>query len=103
LLANFEHFTRVIHTIPTELADVNEAVHTAQIDKRPEILEAPHDAFAKLAWRELGQYLFALFVSFALHYCAMTEHKITTVAVRFGHHASQPLADEFLRILHAIN
>ena len=54
LLADFEHFAGMLDAVPTQLADVNEPVDAAQVDERAKILQASHNAFAKLAGRQLG-------------------------------------------------
>ena len=71
LLADFQHFARMFHAVPAQLADVDQPVDAAQIDERAEILEAPHDAFADLAGSQFRHQLVALFVPFALHHGPM--------------------------------
>src|SRR5262249_33553148 len=55
LLPNFYDFARMLHAIPAQLADMDETVHTAKIDKRAEVFQTANDAFANLAGSQLGE------------------------------------------------
>ena len=93
----------MFHAIPTQLADVDQSVDAAQIDKRAKVFHAAHDAFAKLADGELFEQLVAQLLPLALHHGPMTQDQVLPVAVRFGDDARQPLADVFFGVFDAIH
>ena len=51
LLADLSTSPGMLHAVPAQLADVDQAVDAAQVDERAEVLQAADDAFADLARR----------------------------------------------------
>src|SRR5215207_6618059 len=75
----------MVHTMPRQLGDVNQAVSAAQIDKRAEVAQAADDALARFAFTKLVEQQFlALFAAVAL--CvALAEHQTAALAVDLDH------------------
>src|SRR4051812_40124209 len=53
-LTDFEHFARVLHSIPTELTYMNQAIQSAEIDECAEVFEASYNTLANLPRSEFG-------------------------------------------------
>ena len=55
LLSDLEDFIRMANAVPAQLADVHQAIDSAQIDKRAKILQAAHRSFECFSDFERGQ------------------------------------------------
>ena len=55
LIADVEEFTRVLDAMPGQLADVDEFVSTAQVDKRAEVAQAADDTAPDVAFFEFAR------------------------------------------------
>ena len=82
-LAYFEHFAGMLDAVPTDLADVQQAIDAAHIDKRAEIAQAADGAFANLAWGQLGQHFFFRLGLLALEHRAAAEHQLAAIGIDF--------------------
>ena len=84
-LSDFKQFARMLDSIPTEFADVNQTVATAQVDKGAEIFDRPYDPVHHLAGFHVGQLFFAFFFAFTFQDSTSTEYQVPTADVGFGH------------------
>ena len=66
----------MINTFPSELTDVDQAVDTAQIDKRPKVLQAPHNAITRLTDFECFPQLLFFFSLLAFQDRSAAENEI---------------------------
>ena len=66
LLAELHELVQVVHALPRELGDGDEAVGPAEIDERPERLDALDDALADLPFLDRRPELLGLLLPLAL-------------------------------------
>ena len=89
--------------LPGKLADVQQAVHPAQVDKRAEGLQAADHAFAHLSFGQLAQELFLgrLFLPFDDR--SPAEHQVAALGPGLGHNCREFHADKLRQVLDAVN
>ena len=82
-LSDLQDVARVIHAVPSQLADMDEPVRPANVDKRAKIADARNHALDHIANIELRQQLgFAAGAPFALR-LALAENQPPPVLVNF--------------------
>ena len=82
-VANGNYRTWVIDMLPRQLADVDQAVHTAEVDERTERHNRRHVALADLADLEVGEEAVASLLLSLLEEGTTAQHDIVAVLVEF--------------------
>src|SRR5438105_698337 len=80
-LVHLQHFARVVHAAPAQLAEVDQAVCATDIDKGAEVADARDMAFANLARLQLGEQLLLACVALFLGRLALRQDQPVAVAV----------------------
>src|SRR5207245_7721429 len=93
---------RLLDPAPAHLADVQETVNAAEIDKCAEVAYRADDARANLPLGQLLPEFLAGFFALLLQQSATADDEIALGGIDLGHQAAQPLVDELLRLLHTI-
>ena len=75
-LADFEHVSRMLDPIPTNLADMQQTIDAANIDERPEIADAAHHALMNLPEGQLGQHFLLRLGLLALEHRPAAENQL---------------------------
>ena len=91
LLTGLQDFAGMRDSIPTELADVNQAVQSADIDKRTKIADAGHGPFADVAHLQFFQQFRPLFFLLTFQQRPMTQDQVAPAFVGLRDHAQQLL------------
>src|SRR5262249_38637257 len=84
---------------PGELADVDEPVHSIQVDKGPEIDDVRDLPLDDVARVEPVEDLLALLLSLVLEHGSAREHDIVAGAIELDHLRGQFLAEELVEVL----
>ena len=92
-IADGDDGTRVVDVLPRQLADVDEAVHAAEVDERTERHDARHGALADLARLEVGEEAVAALLLGLLQVGATAEHDVVAVLVQLDDLRLDDLAD----------
>jgi len=93
LVAHVQQFARVLDAVPGQLADVNQAVGSTEIDERAEIAQAAHHAAPGFAFAQVfEQRILARVADLALG-LALAEHQAPPPAVDLDHLDRDRLAD----------
>src|SRR4051812_39480326 len=81
LLANVEHFGRVIDATPRDIGDVQQAVDAAEIDERAIVGDVLHHAVDDLALFEILYQLLALFGARLFQHSAARDNNVAAAAI----------------------
>ena len=81
LVANGNNGSGVVNMLPREFGDVDESVHTAEVDERTEVDDRRDDAGPYLAGLEVVEELFALFTLRLFEPTTSTEDNIVAILV----------------------
>ncbi len=92
LVTDANHLGRMTDTAPGHIGDVQQTVHTAQIDERAVVCEVLDDAFDRLAFLKLRQQRFALHTVFFFEYRAAGNDYVIALLVEFDDLEFQRLA-----------
>src|SRR5205823_58300 len=98
-LPRLDDVARLLDAVPAHLADVQEPVDAADIDKSAEILDGADDALADLPLGQLVPGLLTLLLALLLQQSAAADDQVAFVPVHLGDHAAQTLVDELLGVL----
>src|SRR5262249_58887321 len=84
------------------LADVDQAVHAAQVNEGAEVFDVAHHALANLALGQLLPQLLAALLALALQQDAAADDEVSLLRLDLLHLAAQALADVLLGVLDAV-
>ena len=99
-VADRDDSTRMIDMLPREFTDVNEPVHTAEIDERTKADHAADDTGTNFARLEIGEELVAGFLLGLLQVGAPAEHNVVAVLVELDDLGLNDLAHIGLQVAH---
>src|SRR5437762_279165 len=100
VVADLHYRARVVDVLPTQLGDVHESVHAAEVDERAEVHDRRDHALADLAWLEVGEELVALLALRLLEIRAPGEHDVVAVLVELDDLGVEVPADERVQVAH---
>ena len=100
LVADGDDRARVIDVLPGQLADVDEAVHAAEVDEGAEADDGRHRAVTDLADLEVVEELVARLLLRLLEVGAAAEHDVVAVLVELDDLGADALADVRLQVAH---
>ena len=100
-VANSDNLGRMINVLPGQLGNVNQSVHTAQIDECAEVDDGGHNALADLALLKLVQELRANLRLGLLKPCTTGQHNIVAVLVQLDDLCFDFLADVRIQVTNA--
>ena len=100
LVADGEHFRRMFHALPRQVGDMQQAVHTAQVDEGAVVGEVLDHALDDLPFFQIGQQGFALGGHFCLHHGAARDHHVVALAVQLDDFEFQLFAFEVGGVAH---
>ena len=100
LLADLDDLAGVVDVLPGQLGDVHQAVDPAEVDERPEVDHARHDALAHLAAGELVEELAADLRLRLLQPGAAGQHHVVAVLVQLDDLGLDLAADVGLQVAH---
>ena len=92
----------MLHSIPTQFADMDQAIDTAQIDKRTKVFDAANDAFHFDTWLKLFELFLAFLFAFPFQYGTAAEYQIAAALTRLCHDASEFLIDKLAGVFNTI-
>ena len=101
LVADGDDGTRVVDVLPRQLADVDEAVHAAEIDEGAEADDRRHRALADLADLEVVEERVARLLLRLLEVGTAAEHDVVAVLVELDDLGLDALADVGLQVADA--
>ncbi|EFH71148.1 conserved uncharacterized protein [Gardnerella vaginalis 5-1] len=101
LIANLNNLRWVIDVLPRKLRHVNETVNTAEVNKRTEVYDRRHNAFANLTLLKLREEGFANFGLGFLKELATRKHNIVAVLIELENLSLNLLANVWRKIAHA--
>ena len=90
----------MVDVLPRQLADVDQAVHAAEVDEGAEADDRRHRAVADLADLEVVEELVARLLLGLLEVGAAAEHDVVAVLVELDDLGLDPLADVRLQVAH---
>ena len=90
----------MVDVLPRQLADVDEAVHAAEVDEGAEADDGRHRAVTDLADLEVVEELVARLLLRLLEVGAAAEHDVVAVLVELDDLGADPLADVRLQVAH---
>lgn len=99
LLSHFEQFARVGEAAPSHVGDMEQAVHPAKVDERPEVGEVFHRTGDHRAHFRAVHELLAFLAALLLNEFAAAEHDIFAIVVEFDDFEVVGIADELVEIL----
>src|SRR5262249_58096862 len=100
-LAGLQDGGGVRDALPADLADVEQAVHAAEIDEGAEVAHVADDAGADLALLQLLPQLGALLLAFLFLQRAAADDQVAGFLVHVGDDAQELVVDELIRVLDA--
>src|SRR5690242_12665904 len=86
---------------PRELGDVDEAVHSVEVDERAEVDDVRDLALDDVARLQAVEDLLALLLALLLEHGAPREDDVVARSVQFDHLRAELLAEELVEVLHA--
>src|SRR5262245_25589817 len=93
----------MLHALPSQLTDVNQAIDAAQIDKRPEVMNLADGPLAHRARLQLRHELLLRFLLLAFQHGPATQHEVAAPLIRLGNDTNERLANEISRVLDPIH
>ncbi len=100
LVADLEHFARMLDALPRQVGDVQQAVDAAEVDERAVIGEVLDHALDGLAFFQTREQRLALGGDFLLHHGAARHDHVVALAVDLDDLEFEFLAFEVARIAH---
>src|SRR4029079_18217792 len=100
-LADLEHFRRMVDVRARQLGDVDEAVHTVQIDEGAEVDDVGNLSLDNVARVEPVEDRLTHLLALVLEGGATREYDVVPRAVELDHLAAELLAHELVEVLHA--
>ena len=93
----------VVHASPRQVGDVDESVHTAQVDEHTITGDVLHGAFEHLALLEFSDDFLALLLKFGLDECLVRHHHVAVILVDFHNLELHGLAHEHVVVTDGLN
>ena len=82
LLAHLDDFTGVLDVLPAEFGNVDETVHTTEVNKGSKVHDGGHHTLADLAFFEVGEEAGAGLALALLQQCAAGQNHVVPVLVK---------------------
>src|SRR5436190_5795056 len=101
LLTDLHHLARVRHAAVAHVGDMQQAVHTAEIDERAEVGDVLDDTLPHLIDRELLHQDVALRLALGLEQHAARDHDVAAPLVQLDDLELEALAEELVDVRHA--
>ena len=98
-LPDFKHIARVFHTMPCQLAHMNEAIRAPQIHECAKRLQIGHNPLAHIARLKRFEQLFFLFLLHFAHGGTLGENQAAAAGVHFHHFQLEPFANQALQTI----
>src|SRR3954467_11133483 len=99
VLADLEDFRRVADTAPAQISDMEQAIHSVQVNKCAEVRDVLDGAFANVPRRHFAQKLLAAFRAFLLDEFAPGKNNILPFLIDFNDFEIVSVADVLGKIL----
>src|SRR5579883_2762271 len=88
----------MVHTRPGHFGDVQEAIDTAEIDKRPVVGDAPHNSLANLAFLKALEGLILLALALFVGRELVRKDDLALIPVDLDHLQGDALPDELVEV-----